>query len=155
VIRFAKVTDIVWVPLEKVRANRALAFTVEQHPFLRYFQGDCDSLESFAAHSQPKDAMEWAFLESSRRRVGVLADPLGRGRPYPWGEDSPLDTKHFFFPVFADRDAKALCRVKASVDKWGFRLLRQNPEPIYLFLYNDEADVDYRVLVLEGNHRVS
>jgi hypothetical protein len=80
----------------------------------------------------------------------------GRGRPYPWGEDYPHETKHPFFPIFnPDDDAKKLRLVKSSAEKWGFRLLRKNPSPTYLFLYNDEADVDYRVLILDGNHRVS
>ncbi len=158
VTRFAKVSDIVWVPLEKVRSWRAWAFTVEQHPFVRFFQGDCDALESFLAHHQPKDAMEWVFLESSRGRVGLLGDPpWGQKRRYPWERGFPLDTKHPFGAINpADEERERLCRVKASIDKWGFRLLRQDPSPDYLFLlYNDEADGDYRVLVRDGNHRVS
>jgi len=158
VTRFAKVSDIVWVPLEKVRSWRALAFTVEQHPFVRFFQGDCDALESFAAHSEPKDAMGLVFLESSRGRVGLLGDPpWGQKRPYPWERGNPLDTKHPFPANKTDDDEnrETLCGVKASIDKWGFRLLRQNPSPNYLFLYNDEGDGDYRVILADGNHRVS
>ncbi len=163
-LRVAVSGDISWVPVEKIRAETAVALNLEQHHYVRYFRDGRDSLESFYNLHQPKNLTEFFSSDGLRDDVGRLPTNVVGGELFritPWSKVSwdfsvggqlvgPADNIDLLQRV--DR----LDRVKASVEKHGMWMALASPEPnVSQLLINDESEEpdDFRVVLGEGNHR--
>lgn len=157
--------DIVWVPIDKIRTGAAMAMTMVQHPYIRYFREGKSSLERFFSLSQPKNSFEHCFVAAPRENVGRAQETSRMRhcfRKYPWSQVfTPLPFQSSWAgPADKSRvecEASMLNEVERSIDRHGMWMGKQKTEPSYWLLINDESEPfeDFRVVVHGGNHRVA
>ncbi len=156
--------EILWVRPEKIRNAVAQGLTIQQHPYVRYYEDGSASLEAYYAQHQPKDSIGLVFAQGPRDEVGQVRGNLDddyRVRLAPWFPEAifpgasqwegPLDGDKMFVEV------RQLEKVKVSVEKHGMWIALKDPEPSYYLLVNDESldEEDYRVIIDGGSHRVA
>ena len=158
-----------WVPLERVRYFSGVAFSRQQHHFVRYLAEGITSLRRFYELHQPRDQFETNFLyEGLSGDFVKIAPPVTRA---PWNPKSFLhggDRNHLsigkghqgYGPVEEVRvrwEAKRLSRLEKSLRRFGFRseLSSSEPNPRFALLWRGDHAEDYRVMVTAGNHRIA
>lgn len=158
-----------WVPLDKIRYFSGVAFSLQQHHFVRYLQEGIPSLRSFYELHQPRNQFETNFLYEKQSGDFVeITPPATRA---PWNPAPFLhggDRNHLsigkghqgYGPVEEVRvqwEAKRLRRIEKSFRRFGFRteLSSSEPNPRFALLWRDDHVEDYRVMVTAGNHRIA
>jgi hypothetical protein len=158
-----------WVPLEKIRYFSGVAFSPQQHHFVRYLLEGVPSLRSFYELHQPRNQFETNFLYGKQSGDFLeIAPPTTRA---PWNPEPFLhggDRNHLsigkghqgYGPVEEARvqwEAKRLRRIEKSFRRVGYRseLSSSEPNPRFALLLRDDHAEDYRVMVTAGNHRIA
>lgn len=160
-LRVATQGEVVWIPLTKVRTVYGLAFSIEQHPFVRYLRDGFPTLLKFYQLHQPSSLSELFFL--SNGDTPIRKDSHSN-RVWPWASGS--QSKHFVHmpgTMASNRrqesrawsDALRLDHIFRSVVRRGF-WMPENDAPTYFILVDDVKPVaDHRVVLVQGSHRVS
>jgi hypothetical protein len=158
-----------WIPLERIRYFSGVAFSREQHHFVRYLVEGLPSLRGFYELHQPRNQFETNFLfEKQSGDFVEITPPYTRA---PWNPEPFLhggDRNHLsigkghqgFGPVEEVRvrwEAKRLRRIERSFRRFGYRseLSSSEPTPRFTLLWRDDYPEDYRVMVTAGNHRIA
>jgi hypothetical protein len=163
-------TEIVhWVPLEKIRYFSGVAFSPQQHHFVRYLEEGISSLRRFYDLHHPRNQFETNFLYGKQSGDFLeIAPPTTRA---PWNPEPFLhggDRNHLsigkghqgYGPVEEVRvqwEAKRLRGIEKSFRRLGYRseLSSSEPNPRFALLLRDDHPEDYRVMVTAGNHRIA
>jgi hypothetical protein len=158
-----------WVPLEKIRYFSGVAFSSQQHHFVRYLFEGISSLRKFYELHQPRNQFETNFLYE--KHSGSFVEIVPPATRAPWNPKTYLhggDRNHLsigkghqgYGPVEEVRvrwEAKRLTRIERSFRRFGFRkeLSSSEPNPRFALLCRDDLAGDYRVMVTAGNHRIA
>jgi len=158
-----------WIPLEKIRYFSGVAFSREQHHFVRYLVDGLPSLQRFYELHQPHNQFETNFL--FEKQSGNFVEITPPSTRTPWNPEPFLhggDRNHLsigkghqgYGPVEEVRvrwEAKRLRRIERSLRRFGYRseLSSSEPTPRFALLWRDDYAEDYRVMVTAGNHRIA
>lgn len=160
-LMFPHENELLWPTSSRLVNAMAQSFTAEQHHFVRYLAMGAATLENFYQLHRPSGALEARFVKETR------CDYSGPGwlQP-PWvhvraDEDTEsLRPPELFGPVSAAQLATEKLRLDSlmqSISENGV-IDRQAFQPggaiTGQLLFNDEDD-DYRIMVINGNHRVA
>ena len=161
-LRTAVRGEILWVSTDKLRSWTAEAFTPEQHPCVRYFLEGKASLEAFYKLYHPKNSLERVFIFGCREDAGAipeirpsgLSELTGFHRLFPW---SSREVKSHWVGGGVGMEVTSLEWARKSLVKNGIWFGQYESNPSYWLFVNDETEEeeDFRVLLLDGNHRAA
>jgi hypothetical protein len=162
-LRVAKADEWHWIPLTKIRSQRAQAFSAQQHPYVRFLRDGLGGFEEYLEGDKPSTSAEYLFL-SDAGTLTFHPIPSDSARVWPWSPRLVSLTKPPGFPhlmpgpksrIHLLSEAERLDRLRKSIEKNGFEV-KQGEIPWYsLLIYDNGNDLDYRVFVQHGNHRVA
>lgn len=145
-------------PQTDLRYAGGLAFSPEQHHFIRYYEYGRDALDAFYQRFQPRNIFECHFLPTSSREVNIDSLPwsVAATESSFYGE-SGLDHTHGrqqFGPVSQQKvslEAKRLTELLSSIRRHGYRVELGFPRG---YLLENERD-QFRFVVVGGQHRAA
>ena len=162
-LRIATMNDVVWVQLTHVRSARAQSFCAEKHPYVCFLDHGFEAMKTFFDLDQPQGPEEYfslakpetseIILNATPSRVWPWSPklvPLPEPPGFPYWRAGPKSDNHLV------SEAYRLNRIRKSVQKHGYRL-KQGDLPWYMLLIDDSGGevVDFRAVVMHGNHRVA
>ena len=147
------------VNIDELRYGGGMAFSYEQHHFVRYLASGQFALQDYYLRHQPKDIFAQHFLESQ----GLGPCPMN----YPWFSwkrvykgEAGLGASHGrqqYGPVSADKVALEAARLDSllqSIHKNGYTPLMSGHTREYLLQDRSRED-GYRFVVCGGQHRAA
>ena len=163
-LRAAKADERQWIPLTKIRSQRAQAFSAQQHPYVRFLRDGLGGMEEYFEVDTPSTSAAYLFLSDPDTMTGGGSSPADSERVWPWSPrlvslPEPPDFPHWRAGpksrIHMLSEADRLGRLHKSIEKKGFEV-KQGEIPWYsLLIYDNGIDLDYRVIVQHGNHRVA
>ncbi len=167
-LRLATTNDVVWVPIEKVRAEASQALTLEQHHYVRFFSDGQESLTKYFLLHQPRNPMERLFLGeqgSAFEGQGLVDNRSPQStRAVPWNSQAVIlpggaNVSDLWSGPASEslvaRESHRLERVRRSILRHGFWMPQVDPPAFYLLTRNSGEDFDFRVVLVGGNHRMA
>ncbi len=165
-LKYGTSDEIAAFPVKDLRYQGGTSFSINQHHFVRFFEGGKLELERFYDRHQPKNVLEEHFIYNMAGTTTTYIPPVGF---MPWRLSEEKYLGEFFLneshghqaygpvsPKKVSLEAKRLSKTLKSINKHGYVPELFDGYPAGTLLINDiNSTVTQRFLISGGQHRVA